>query len=122
MSSLPRIQTIYISAQHNYFGHHGKEAGAAPMVTVDEARCVAGRGIKGDRFFAWKDDYKGQVTFFAREVYETLCERLQVSGKQPEVFRRNIITCGIDLNALIDKRFRLQGVLFQGTEEARPCY
>ena len=122
MTLVPRIQTIYISAQHNYFGHHGKEAGVSPMVTIDEAHCVAGRGIEGDRFFTWKEDYKGQVTFFAQEVHEALCEQLQVYGTQPDVFRRNIITRGIDLNALINKRFRLQGLLFEGSEEARPCY
>ncbi len=92
------------------------------MVSVAEATCVTGRGIKGDRFFDWKDDYRGQVTFFAREVHEILCERLQVYGKTPDVFRRNILTSGVDLNALIGKRFSLQGVHFEGSEEARPCY
>lgn len=119
---MPRILTIHISARHNYFGHHGKQPGAAPMTTIPEARCVAGRGIEGDRFFDWKDDYKGQVTFFAQEVHEILCERLQVYGTQADVFRRNVITRGIDLNALIGRRFRLQGVLFEGSEEAKPCY
>ena len=38
------------------------------MVEVEAAECVAGKGIAGDRFFAYKPDYKGQVTFFAWET------------------------------------------------------
>jgi len=117
-----RIQAIYLSVDHNYFGHHGKPSGKAPMLEAEGARCVAGKGIEGDRFFGWKPDYKGQITFFCHEVYEELCQKLEVSGRDPSVFRRNVVTCGIDLNSLIGQRFRFQGILFEGTEEASPCY
>jgi len=117
-----KISRIYISPEHNYFGHHEKPAGQAPTISCDEVECVAGKGLKGDRFFGWKEDFKGQVTFFAEEVWERLCEQMQVTDKDAGVFRRNIITRGIDLNTLIGKEFEVQGIRFLGTQEAAPCY
>lgn len=92
------------------------------MVEVPEVECHAGHGLKGDRFFDHKKNYRGQVTFFQQEVYEDLQSMLQVYDRQPDVFRRNIIVSGIDLNLLIGDRFTLQGVEFEGTEECSPCY
>ena len=117
-----RLLHLYISSQHTYIGHHGKPSGKEPMVEVPEIECVAGKGIRGDRFFDFKDDYKGQITFFAHETYERLCEELGESGRDPSVFRRNVITQGVDLNTLIGQEFEVQGVRFMGTQEAAPCY
>ena len=33
-----------------------------------------------------------------------------------------MITAGVDLNELIGRKFRIQGVHFLGTEECRPCH
>ena len=116
-----RIEKIFISPEHNYFGHHDQSAGTAPLVELDEAVLVAGKGIEGDRFYDWKEDYKGQVTFFSLEVWESLCAEFQVADRGPGVFRRNIIVRGADLNALIGEEFEVQGVRFLGTAEASPC-
>lgn len=113
---------LYLSPEHNYFGHHGLPPGQAAMVEVDQVQCVAGKGLVGDRFFNYKEDYKGQVTFFAHEVYERLCTQFGVNDRPPSVFRRNLITTGTDLNALIGREFELQGVRFFGTQECTPCY
>ncbi len=113
---------LYLSPDHNYFGHHGQPPGEAPMIEVERAHCVAGKGLEGDRFFDWKPDYKGQVTFFAMETCEWLAGELGVTDKEPWVFRRNLITRGVDLNDLIGAEFEVQGVRFLGTEEAKPCY
>lgn len=118
-----KIRHIYISPEHNYFGHHGGPSGKAETVSVAEARLVAGKGIEGDRFFGWKDDYKGQVTFFSAEVYEELRATLPGGAERsPAVFRRNLITEGQDLNALIGAEFEVQGVRFLGMCECSPCY
>ena len=117
-----RIRHIFISPGHNFVGHHGKPPSEHETLDVREARLLAGRGIEGDRYFEFKDDYKGQVTFFAWEVYERMLEKFSVSGKGPEIFRRNIITEGADLNALIGKEFDVQGVRFLGTQESAPCH
>ena len=117
-----RLLHLYISAGHNYFGHHGQPPGQEPMVEMPEIECVAGRGIRGDRFFDFKDNFKGQITFFANETYERLCEQFGESGRAPSVFRRNVITQGVDLNTLIGQEFEVQGVRFLGTQEAAPCH
>lgn len=117
-----RILHLYLSPRHVYVGHHGRPPGTEPMTEVDEVECLAGQGLVGDRYFGHKEDFKGQITFFSQEVYESLCERLAVHDRPPSVFRRNVIVSGVDLNALIGREFELQGVSFAGSEEARPCY
>lgn len=113
---------LFISPGHNFFGHHGRAPDEHPLLEVDSIECVAGRGIRGDRFFDYKEDYKGQITFFADEVYQDLCQTLGVKDTSPAVFRRNVITRGADLNALIRQEFEIQGIRFLGTGECSPCY
>ena len=116
------LRHIFISPEHNFFGRHGLPAGDSPVIELDEVEAVAGKGLRGDRFFDWKRNGKGQVTFFSMEVYEVLCRRFGVNDRPPSVFRRNLLVSGADLNALIGQEFELQGVRFFGTEESRPCY
>jgi len=124
MSVLLQIEILhlYISPAHNFVGHHGKEPGENPALEVDGISCVAGKGLEGDRYFDFKENYKGQITFFESEVYESLCRDLDVHNVPPSVFRRNVITRGVDLNTLIGKEFEVQGVQFAGVEECSPCY
>lgn len=113
---------LYLSSGHNFFGHHGQPAGRHPMTEVSELHCLAGRGLEGDRFLDFKPDYKGQITFFENEVYCSLCEQFHIWDKPPSVFRRNVITRGVDLNSLIGSVFAVQGVRFLGIEESKPCH
>lgn len=124
MNEPVRIQVVglFISPGHNYFGHHGQPAGEQPAVAVNEVQCVAGRGLSGDRFFDFKQDYQGQITFFSEEVFNDLCRNLGVNGKSPGVTRRNVITRGVDLNSLVGEKFKLQGVMFEGVSECSPCH
>jgi MOSC domain-containing protein YiiM len=92
------------------------------MEERDEVECLAGRGIAGDRFFDYKPNYSGQITFFSEEVYEALCRELKLQGIPPSGARRNVITRGVDLNTLIDREFEVQGVRFRGRSECTPCY
>ena len=92
------------------------------MIEVPVIECDADRGIRGDRYFDFKDDYKGQITFFSLEVFNELCGALQIRDSSPVVARRNVITRRVDLNQLIGKEFEIQGVRFHGMEECRPCY
>ena len=117
-----QILAIYLSRGHNFFGRHNDTPLTHEMATVREAECVAGSGLVGDRFFQHKPGYKGQITFFSHEVFESVCASLGVNEKDPSVLRRNVLTKGIDLNSLIGKTFSIQGILFEGTEECRPCY
>jgi MOSC domain-containing protein YiiM len=117
----PIVKAIYISPDHNYFGHYGQAAGEAPVVSVETADLVAGQGIVGDRFYGFKENYKGQVTFFSEEVYHDLCRQFQIQDRGPEVFRRNILVAGVDLNSFIGQEFEIQGVKFLGMAECSPC-
>ncbi len=116
------ILHLYTSPAHNFFGHNDQPAGDHPMVEVDRIECVAGHGIRGDRFFDYRESYKGQITFFAEEVYQAVCHAFNLHDTPPSATRRNVITRGTDLNALIGTEFEVQGVPFFGTEECRPCH
>ncbi len=116
------VRSLYLSPGHNFFGRHGQEPGVHPVYEVEEMECVAGYGIRGDRFFDYKPDYKGQITFFSGEVFDEVCRALAAGPKSPGVTRRNVITECVDLNTLIGQRFTVQGVEFEGVCECSPCY
>lgn len=117
-----RIEHLFISPGHNFFGHHGGPAGEHEIVAVDAIECVAGHGLRGDRFFDYKPDYKGQIAFFAMEVFEALRDAVGRPGTPPAAVRRNAFTRGVELNDLVGREFEVQGVRFLGTEECKPCY
>jgi MOSC domain-containing protein YiiM len=117
-----KVRHIFISPGHNYFGHQDQPAGTHPTIEVPEVECVARRGLKGDRFFDFKPDYKGQVTFFSQEIFDALCAELKVTGKSPGVSRRNIVIEGVDLNSLVGKDFHIQEVAFRGMAQCSPCH
>jgi MOSC domain-containing protein YiiM len=116
-----KVRHLYISPGHNFFGHHGRPASTHPTIEVAEIECVAGRGIKGDRFFDHKKNYQGQITFFAQEVFDVMTAELKLSGKHPGLSRRNVTVEGVDLNALVGAEFAVQGVQFLGLAECSPC-
>ena len=116
------IRQIFISAGHNYFGHHGRAPDDFPLVEVEKIECIAGRGIRGDRFYDYRDDYKGQITFFSLEVFERLAANFGLTNKSPGALRRNVIVSGINLNDLIGEEFSIQDVRLRGTAHCKPCY
>ena len=116
------IRQIFISSGHNYFGHHGKPPDDYPLIEVQRIECVARHGIRGDRFFDYRDNYKGQITFFSSEVFERLARHFGLGSKSAGALRRNVIVSGIDLNDLIGEEFSIQGVGLRGTGHCRPCY
>ena len=117
-----RIHHLFVSPGHNFFGRHGQGAGENPTVEVTEIMCRAGRGVEGDRFLDYKPDYKGQITFFAWDIYAAAKRTFAVPGLSAGAFRRNVVLEGLDVNTLIGRRFSLGGVAFEGTVESKPCY
>jgi len=116
------LHRIFLSDGHSYFGRHGLGSAVKPIREVTEVECVAGRGLRGDRYFDHKADYKGQVTLFSQETFDALRRALNVPDASPAALRRNLLVSGVDLNELIGQPFELQGVRLEGTEECRPCY
>ena len=115
------LHRIFVADGHSYFGRHGRTPADYPMRETKAIECVSGRGLRGDRFFDYKPDYKGQVTLFSQEVLEELGRAFGMAVN-PAGLRRNLLVGGVDLNHLIGERFELQGVSLEGTEECRPCY
>ena len=116
------VRQIFISSGHNYFGHHGRAPDDYPLLEVSEIQCVAGHGIRGDRFYDYRANYKGQITFFSAEIFEKLAERFDLTKKSAGALRRNVIVSGVNLNDLIGEEFSVQGVRLRGTAHCRPCY
>ena len=115
-----RVEQLFISPGHNFFGHHDQLAGGHASMAVDLIECVAGRGIRGDRFFDYKENYKGQITFFALEVFDALRRELNLPAAQPQGTRRNAFVRGEDLNSLIGQEFAVQGCASPASRKASP--
>jgi MOSC domain-containing protein YiiM len=116
------LRHIFVADGHSYFGRHGLGSAQLPIREIDTVECVPGRGLRGDRYFDHKTDYKGQVTLFSEEVFGELQRALNLPLASPAALRRNLLVSGTDLNELIGQQFELQGVRLEGTEECRPCY
>jgi hypothetical protein len=116
------IHAIYTSPGHNYFGHHDRPPGEHGVVEHGSVELVAGKGIPGDRFFEWKDDYKGQVTLIDRGVVDDIRRHSGNPDLPASAFRRNLVVSGIDLNRLVGRVFRLGDALLEGTQKCAPCH
>jgi hypothetical protein len=91
----------------------------APLRPVESAEAVPGRGLAGDRYF------DGRGTFSSPgQGYELTLVRAEVLDELDlpwEDARRNVVTRGIDLNALVGRRFRIGDVECVGRRLAEPC-
>ena len=94
-------------------------AAEAPLTRVDAAVAVPGRGLVGDRY------ERGEGTFGPRgRGYELTLVEAEVLDEIElswEDARRNIVTTGISLNALVGKPFRVGPVECIGRRLAEPC-
>jgi Uncharacterized protein conserved in bacteria len=117
-----RLEKIYVSPGHDYWGRQGEGRLQHGIVDVPEVECIEGKGLVGDRYFGYRADYKGQVTFFEQEVVEQIREAFKVPKLPSSVFRRNLIVRGVRLKEWLGKRFVFQGIEFEGCQECRPCH
>lgn len=116
------LLAIWISEGNDFRGRHEKGRLDHGITGVREVECVAGMGLRGDRYFGFKPDFKGQVTFFDAAAVDAVQEQFSLPDLPSSTFRRNLIVRGVDLSAWAGKRFRFQGVEFEGSEECKPCY
>lgn len=102
-------------------------AAGAPMQLVPSARAVAGRGLEGDRYADGAGTFSPraasrpgyELTLIAAEVVEELTARdarLDFLST-----RRNVLTRGMDVNALVGRDFRIGDVLCRGLRPCEPC-
>lgn len=117
-----RLLEIIISPGHDYWGRQGQGRLQSGVIQCQEIECVAGKGLRGDRYFGYRENFKGQVTFFDHTVYERIKTLFKLPRLPASIFRRNLIVAGADLGSLIGRQFRFQDVLFEGTQECHPCH
>jgi MOSC domain-containing protein YiiM len=97
------------------------------MTSRSEVRAVPGRGLEGDRYFVGagtfsphpqKPDF--EITFIEKEKVQAF---VRDSGMPFTVFhaRRNIVTEGVELNALVGKEFYVGQVRIRGIRLCEPC-
>jgi MOSC domain-containing protein YiiM len=97
----------------------------AAMAAVDRVAAHAGRGLEGDRYWAARGTFTNahgrghDLTLVEAEVLDAL--RLPGGALTPEDARRNVVTRGIDLNALVGRRFRVGEVECFGQRLCEPC-
>lgn len=91
----------------------------APLVPVDEALAVAGRGLEGDRYHAGAGTFSGRGRGYELTLVES--EVLDELGLPWPEARRNVVTRGVSLNALVGRRFRIGDVECVGRRLAEPC-
>lgn len=113
---------IYISSGHDYWGRQGEGRLQSGISEVPEIECVAGMGLRGDRYFGYRPDFKGQVTFLDAAVVDEIRQKFKLAKLPASVFRRNLIVSGADLKQWLGKRFQFQGIMFEGTQECKPCH
>jgi hypothetical protein len=91
----------------------------APVAVVQEAVAHAGRGLEGDRHFHGRGTFSNRYSV-GHEL--TLIEAEACEGLlAPEQARRNVVTTGIDLNALVGERFLVGDVECVGRRLCEPC-
>jgi hypothetical protein len=90
----------------------------APVVHVDEAVAVAGRGLEGDRYAAGAGTFASgrpgsALTLVDAAVLDTFDRDLD--------HRRNVVVRGTDLDALVGRDFMLGEVRCRGRRLCEPC-
>ena len=103
------------------------ESPASPMTSRSEVRAVPGKGIEGDRYFGGigtfspdpqKPDY--EITLIEKEKIESF---VRETGLPFTAFhaRRNLVTEGVELNALAGREFFIGEVRIRGIRLCEPC-
>jgi MOSC domain-containing protein YiiM len=99
---------------------------AAPMARVRSARLLTGLGLDGDRYalgggtWAQYPELEKQVTLIDRDDVAAVA-RETCSALVPGDTRRNLVTTGTDLPALVSGWFAVGDALLFGVKRCPPC-
>ena len=89
-------------------------------LSVQTAMAEAGKGLVEDHYPGCGDG-KRQITLIEAEGLAAIASYLRTGSIDPASLRRNLVTQGINLLALKDKRFRVGAALLEYTGECHPC-
>ena len=92
----------------------------APVASAVHVEAIAGYGLAGDHY-ASKSDGKRQVTLIQAEHLEVVAKILGKFEVRADAVRRNLLVSGINLYALRDLKFRIGGVVLEGSGPCDPC-
>jgi MOSC domain-containing protein YiiM len=85
---------------------------------VDRVVALAGKGLEGNRYF-WTEGEAPAGQALTLIAAEAIAESgLEISAAET---RRNVLTSGIDVNALVGKRFKIGDLECYGVELCEPC-
>lgn len=106
--------------------HVAPDAGEG-MEAREEVEAVAGRGLRGDRYFAATGTYSESARDVPRDV--TLIERETLAAVERDygvdipagAHRRNLTTEGVGLNRLVGDRLRIGDAVVEVVELCEPC-
>ena len=90
-----------------------------PMAAVDGAEARTGEGLVGDRYSGGSG--KRGVTLIQAEHLPVIAALAGLDTVAPDILRRNLVVSGIPLIALKQRRFRVGGLLLEGTDPCDPC-
>lgn len=100
---------------------------ASPMTVQASARAVPGLGLEGDRYFDGtgtfspdprKPDF--ELTLIEKEKIEAFARESGLPFTAADA-RRNLVTEGVDLNALVGREFQIGEVRVRGIRLCEPC-
>jgi len=90
------------------------------LKAVDQVEVQEDKGLAADHFQGILGS-KRQVTLIQKEHLQAVASYMGLEKVDPNLTRRNIVTQGINLHALKDRRFIIGEVLFEGTGNCAPC-
>ena len=91
----------------------------APLVAVESTVAIAGHGLEGDRYAVGRGTFSGPGRGYQLTLVEA--ETLDELGVSWERARRNVVTRGVGLNALVGRPFRVGEAECVGRRLCEPC-
>ena len=87
---------------------------------VDKIELLSGKGVVGDIHFHENNDDRNQITLIESENIDYYNNKFKTNYHYIE-FRRNIVTKGIKLNDLAEKKLLIGKIEVKGHDLCRPC-
>ena len=90
------------------------------IIEVNEISLIADKGIVGDRHFRDYNDPFNQLSIIESENIDEYNFKNKLNIPHLN-FRRNIVTKGIKLNDLVEKRIKIGSIELEVIDLCRPC-
>lgn len=105
---------------------HVAPSGGERVEPREAVEAVAGRGLRGDRYFADRGTFSDgpadgrDLTLIEAEAIDAIAREAEIH-LAPGAHRRNVTTRGVALNHLVGERFRVGDAVCAGRRLCEPC-